>query len=70
MPFLALVEVIERLPLLYSEACVLATGPCISLEDSLFTRLVTRPSTVLVMCLLAALCVGAAILTPVTLDFL
>jgi hypothetical protein len=36
MPFLALVEVIEKLPLLYSEACESAIGLCISLENYSF----------------------------------
>jgi hypothetical protein len=69
MPFLALVELIERLPLIYSEACVLVAGPCIALETSSFSRLVTMPSAVLVTCLSVSLRVGAATLMPITMDF-
>jgi hypothetical protein len=41
MPFIALVEVVERLQLLYSKACESTVGPCISLETSSFSLRVT-----------------------------
>jgi hypothetical protein len=44
MPFLALVAVIKRLPLLYSEACESVVGFCVALETSSFSLQVTRPS--------------------------
>jgi hypothetical protein len=69
MPFLALVEVIERLPLIYSRVCVLSTGSCVALETYSFSQLVTRPLATLVICLPTAMCVGAATLMLVILDF-
>jgi hypothetical protein len=69
MPFLALVEVIERLTLLYSGVCVLVVGSCVALETSSFSQLVTRSLVVLVTCLPTAVRVGVATLTPVILDF-
>jgi hypothetical protein len=44
MPFLALVEAIERLPILYSEACESAIGLCVAMETSSFSLRVTGPS--------------------------
>ena len=69
MPFLALVEVVERLPLLYSRVCVLVVGSCVSLETSSFSQLVTRPLATIVTCLLVVVRVGVATLTPVNMDF-
>jgi hypothetical protein len=69
MPFLALVEVIERLLLLYSKACVPVVGLCVSLETSSFFKLVTRPLVVHVTCLYVSLRVGATNLTPIILYF-
>jgi hypothetical protein len=69
MPFLALVEVIEKLSLLYSGVCILSTESYIALETSSFFQLVTRPLATLVTCLLDTVPIGATILMPVTLDF-
>jgi hypothetical protein len=44
MPFLALVVVIERLPLLYSKSCEYAIGLCVALETSSFSLRVIGPS--------------------------
>jgi hypothetical protein len=44
MPFLGWVEVIGRLPSLYSEACESAIGLSVALEASSFSLQVTRPS--------------------------
>jgi hypothetical protein len=46
MPFLALVAVVERLPLLYSEACESIIGLCVALETSSFSLRVIGPSAV------------------------
>jgi hypothetical protein len=48
MPFLALVEVVERLPLLHCEACESVVGLCVTLETSSFSLRVTGSSTTLV----------------------
>jgi hypothetical protein len=45
MPFRALVDVIERLPLPCSEACESFVGLCIALETSSFSLWVTGPSS-------------------------
>ena len=70
MPFLALVEVIERLPLIYSRVCVLSTGSCVALETYSFSQLVTRTLDALVTFLPAVMRVGVGTLTPIILDFL
>jgi hypothetical protein len=70
MPSLALVEVVERLPSLWSRSCGSVAGPCVAMETSSFFQLVTRPLPVLVSYLCVAFLLGSA--TPIvgTLDSL
>jgi hypothetical protein len=70
MPSLALVEVIERLPSLWSGSCGSVVGPCVSLETSSFSRLVTRPLVSPVTYLHVASFLGATTPILVTMDSL
>ena len=70
MPSLSLVEVIERLPSLWSRSCGSNVGSCVAMETSSSFRLVTRPLATPITYFHVALLLGATTPTLVTLDSL
>jgi hypothetical protein len=70
MHSLALVEVVKRLPSLWPRSCGSIARPCISMETSSFSRLVTRPLVAPIAYMHAASLLGVVTPMLVTLDSL